>query len=286
MDYNLLKIFIKVAELGSFTKAAKILHQPKSRVSRSITKLESELDVELIRRTTRKTSLTDNGKEFFQNISPLLAALNSELTKVSRKQQEMSGVIRITASQDIGQTLVAGAISSFNAKYPLVQFQTFITNDFLDLTKENVDIAFRAGKLKDSSLIQKKILGVNFVIVCSSTYIEKYGILNSLDELPNHRFLSFRRMEQSFFNQSKSIVPIIVTDSIPMLLNMTLNHEGISILPDFFCKEYLEKKELIRLIPTWKSTTENIHILYPPSKNIPLKLRAFIDTVTNICEES
>ncbi|MFK7827120.1 MAG: LysR family transcriptional regulator [Oligoflexales bacterium] len=285
MDYNLLKIFIKVAELGSFTKAAKILNQPKSRVSRAITKLEAELEVELIRRTTRKTSLTDNGKEFFHSISPLLEALNSELAKVSSKQEEMSGVIRITASQDIGQTLVAQAISIFNAKYPLVQFQTFITNDFLDLTKENIDIAFRAGKLKDSSLIQKKILSVNFVIVCSPIYIEKYGSISSTNDLLNHKFLSFRKMEQIFFDQSLHIRPLMVSDSIPMLLNMTLNHEGISALPDYFCKEHLERKELIKLIPSWKSKTENIHILYPPSKNISRKVRAFIELVISLFDD-
>ena len=172
MDYNLLKTFSKVAELGSFTQAAKVLNHPKSRVSRAISRLENELDVQLIRRTTRKTTLTSSGQEFFHNIHPLLNSINNEITKVSNQQHEMSGTIRITTSQDIGQALVSKVISLYNSKYPNVQFDTIITNDFLDLVKENIDIAIRAGKLKDSTLIQKKFISTHFIIVCSKKYLE------------------------------------------------------------------------------------------------------------------
>jgi LysR family transcriptional regulator for bpeEF and oprC len=234
MDYNLLKTFVKVSELGSFTKAAKILNQPKSRVSRAIARLESELDVQLVRRTTRKTTLTIPGQEFFQNISPLLNSIDNETIRVSNQQEEMSGTIRITASQDIGQTLVSKVISLYSSKYPRVQFETKITNDFLDLTKENIDIAFRAGKLKDSSLIQKKFISTHFIIVCSKKYVETFGAPTSLEDLDNHKFLSFKRLEKDFFNKSVILSPIVTTDSIPMLLNMILNNDGIGILPSFF----------------------------------------------------
>ena len=282
-DYNLLKVFCKVSELGSFTKAAKILNQPKSRVSRAISRLENELDVQLIRRTTRKTSLTINGQEFYQNINPFLNCINNELIKVSNQQQEMSGTIRITASQDIGQTIVAQIISAFNSKHPNVHFETIITNDYLDLTKENIDIAFRAGKLQNSSLIQKKFMSTNFIIVCAKKYIEKYSAPLCLEDLQDHKFLSFKGMERSLIDNGKiikPIKPIITTDSIPMLLNMAFNGDGIVILPSFFCKEHIAAKTLIRLIPTWKSKTENLHILYPPSKNISDKVKTFVEMAT------
>lgn len=285
IDYNLLKTFTKVAELGSFTKAAKILNQPKSRVSRAISRLEAELDVQLIRRTTRKTTLTSSGQEFFKSIYPLLNGLNNEIIKVSDQQQEMSGVIRITASQDIGQALVSKVISTFTSKYPNVQLETVITNDFLDLTKENIDIAFRAGKLQDSTLIQKKFISTHFIIVCSKNYLEKFGTPTSLDDLKNHKFLSFKGLEQDFFKKDTKIKPIITTDSIPMLLSMILNNDGVAILPAFFCKEHLDQKVLVHLIPTWKSKTENLHILYPPSKSISDKVKMFVEMATSIFNE-
>jgi LysR family transcriptional regulator for bpeEF and oprC len=281
MDYNLLKIFVKVSELGSFTQAAKVLNQPKLRVSRAIARLENELDIQLIRRTTRKTSLTTNGQEFYHNISPLLNGINDELTKVSNQQQEMSGIIRLTASQDIGLTLVVEIILAFNAKYPNIQFQSLITNDFLDLAKENIDIAFRAGKLPDSSLIQKKVLDSSFAIVCSKNYLENYGCPSSDKDLTNHKFLSFKGMEKDLLSKDIAIQPTFTTDSIPMLLNMALSGRGIAILPDFFCKEHLESKALLKLLPSWKSKKGSIHILYAPSKNISRKVRAFVDLSVN-----
>jgi LysR family transcriptional regulator for bpeEF and oprC len=277
MDYNLLKTFTKVAELESFTKAAQFLNQPKSRVSRAISRLENELDVQLIRRTTRKTSLTSSGQEFYENIHPLLNSISKELINISDQQQEMSGTIRVTASQDIGQTLVAKIISEYKSKFPNVFFEVLITNDFLDLTKENIDVAFRAGKLEDSILIQKKFISAHFLIVCSKKYTDKYGCPNSLDDLKDHKFLSFKGLERRLLKAETHVKPTVLTDSFPMVLNMALNGDGVAILPSFLCNEHIENKKLIQIIPTWKSKTENLHMVYPPSKNISHKVRTFID---------
>lgn len=284
IDYNLLKTFTKVAELGSFTKAAKYLNQPKSRVSRAIARLEDELGVQLIRRTTRKTSLTSIGQDFHQGIRPLLAGLDDQLTRISDSQDEMSGVIRISAPEDIAQTLVADTISNFSARFPNVEIQTIVTNEFLDLTKENIDLCFRGGKLSDSSLIQKKIMDVNFIVVCSKVYQENYGQVLKASDLVNHKFLSFRRMEKDYFKEGSTadeitISPIITADSISMLLTMVLNNAGVAILPDYFCKPHLSNGTLIRLLPSLKTKNHGIHILYAQSKNKSLKLKRFIESI-------
>lgn len=281
INYNLLITFYNVIQTGSFTKAAKALKQPKSRVSRAISRLENELGVELIRRTTRITSATSIGKKFFQKISPLLKGIDEELIKVSNYQKEMSGTIRITAPQDIAQTLVAKIISNFNNKYPNIEIQSIITNDILDLTKENIDIAFRAGKLQDSNLIQKKLMHANFIFVASKNYLEKYGYPSRLTDLIKFKYLSFKNMEKSWFKNKLNVKPFLQSDSIPMLLNMVRYAEGITILPDYFCKDYLETGELIRLFPNWKSPTENIHILYHQSKNSSNAVRKFIENASN-----
>lgn len=285
IDYSLLKTFTKVAELGSFTKAARVLNQPKSRVSRAIARLENDLEIQLIRRTTRKTILTSSGQEFFQNVSPLLNSINNEIINISNQQQEMSGTIRITTSQVIGQTLLTKVISVFNSKFPNIQFEVIVTNEFLDLTTENIDIAFRAGKLLDSTLIQKKFISTNFIIICTRSYLDRFGTPTSLEDLQNHKFLSFKGIEQDLFNKSIKIRPIVKTDSMPMLLNMVLNNDGIATLPSFFCREYLEDDQLIQLIPAWKSKTEHLHILYPPSKNISHKVKVFVEIAISLFKD-
>lgn len=286
MDYNLLKIFNKVAQLGSFTQAARALNQPKSRVSRSVARLENELGVQLIRRTTRRSTLTASGEEFYSNILPLLDGIHRELMRVNQSQQEMSGVIRVTASQDIGQTLVAKLLTEFNAKYPKVVFETIITNELLDLNKENIDVAFRAGKLQDSTLLQKKILNVKFIIVASKQYVERFGAISNLLDLRNRNFYSFKGMEKNFLADDLKLKPLVTSDSIPMILNMVLNHGGIAILPDFFCEDLLAAQVLVRLLPSWESGTGTVHALYPANQNRSIRVKAFIDLIASYFNNS
>ncbi|WP_372655926.1 LysR family transcriptional regulator, partial [Halobacteriovorax sp.] len=113
MDLNLLKTFAKVSELGSFTKAAEALKQPKSRVSRAISRLEKELEIGLIRRTTRQISLTSEGKEFYQKIQKLIDKLEEEVEHISDSKKEISGVLRITAPEDLGQSTLLDIIAKY-----------------------------------------------------------------------------------------------------------------------------------------------------------------------------
>jgi len=277
MDYNLLKTFSKVSELGSFTKAAKVLNQSKSRVSRAIARLESELGVELVRRTTRKTSLTSVGQEFYEKITPHLNEINNELIRVSDKQEEMVGTIRITTADSFAQNTVAQLISEYSSKYPKVKFDMIITNEYVDLVKENIDLAIRAGELKDSTLIQKKFMPTSFILVCSTQYSKKYSLPNTLEELENHKYLSFKPLESIFNKKGIHLNKTLTTGSLPMLLKMALSGDGITVLPDFLCQKYILSKELIRVVPSWKSKSENVHFVYPPTKNLPKRVKAFID---------
>lgn len=281
IDYNLLKTFAKVSELGGFTKAAKVLNQPKSRVSRAISRLENELGVELIRRTTRKTTLTSVGQEFYERIAHHLTEINDELIKVSNKQEEMVGTIRITASDSFAQYNLIKIISDFNKLYPKVKFDMVITNDYVDIVKENIDIAFRAGKLQDSTLIQKKFTPTTFVFVCSKEYVDKHSMPKSMDELAHHRYLSFKPFEKHFVGEKFVENAFLATGSLPMLLNLVLNGDGIALLPEFVCNKFLESKELIRVIPSWQSKRNDVHILYAPTKNQAKRMKEFIEFARN-----
>ena len=277
MDYNLLKVFAKVAELGSFTKAAHDLKQPKSRVSRGIARLEDQLQVQLIRRTTRKTSLTASGEDLYKNIYPLLKEVDVELNRVAERDKEMSGKIRITAPDSIAETVLAQIISTYSKKYPLVTFETIITNERLDLTKHNIDIAFRAGTLPDSSLMQRKFIRSKFILVCSQNYLDKHGSLNSQTDLKKHRFLMFSPLESNELKSLSSVNKVLSSDSLSMILQMAIKGDGIAALPEFYCREFLSSKDLIHVLPSWKSTAGPVTILYPSSKNTSQRVKTFID---------
>jgi LysR family transcriptional regulator AphB len=98
-----------------------------------------------------------------------------------------------------------------------------------------------------------------------------------LEEIQNHKYLSFKPLENLFTDKGIVLNSIVTTDSLPMLLKMALNGDGVTVLPDFLCEKYIMSKELVRVIPTWKSKSENVHILYPPTKNLSKKVKEFIE---------
>lgn len=285
MDLNLLKTFAKVSELGSFTKAAELLKQPKSRVSRAISRLENELEVELIRRTTRQISLTNEGREFYQNIQKLIDKLEEEVENIYDKKKEISGILRITAPEDLGQSILLDIIAKYNDLYPDVEVQTILTGEYLDLTKENIDLAFRVGKLEDSNLIQRSFKEVHFIAIASREYIQRYGIPRSAQELKEHKLLTFRSFD---FNQIAGIDEEKVdykyrinTSSIPMLLNLAINGNGVTIVPSFYCEDLVRTGKLVHIFPKWQGPIHTIRILYTPTSNLSKRTRAFLDLVND-----
>ncbi len=285
MDLNLLKTFSKVSELGSFTKAAESLKQPKSRVSRAISRLEEEIGVQLIRRTTRQISLTTEGREFYLNIREQILKLEQEVELINDTKKEISGVLRITAPEDLGQSILLDIIAKYNDLYPNVEVQTILTGDFLDLTKDNIDLAFRVGKLEDSNLIQRSFKDVHFIAIASREYVQRFGIPKCLKDLKDHKLLTFRNFD---FNTIEDKVDEgidfkyrINTSSIPMLLSMALNGSGITIVPSFYCEEYVRTGRLIHIFPKWKGPEHTIRILYTATSNLSKRTRAFLDLVND-----
>lgn len=277
MNLNLIKTFNRVAKLGSFTKAAKSLNQPKSRVSRAISSLEEELGVQLIRRTTRQTNLTTAGKNFYNRTNFLIEQLEEEINLLTDSQEQITGKIRITAPDDVGQTILAKAIEAFSSQYPLVSIETIITNDYLDLSKDNIDLAFRAGKLTDSGLIQRKVIDAKLIMIASKKYLQEYGKPSLIQDLEKHKLILF-----PFKNLKLNLRPSVWCDSFPVLMRMCLDNSGITILPDFYCKPYLDKGEIVQVLPEWNPKKSSIHLVYIKDKNMPKRTRAFIETVLEI----
>lgn len=286
MDLNLIKTFTKIAELGSFTKVAKELNQPKSRVSRAIARLEENLGVELVRRTTRQTSLTTLGQEFYQRVNLLINQLEEEIDHINEYKDEVEGLLRITAPEDLSQTIVAKIIGSYSARYPKVKIKMIITNDYLDLTKENIDIAFRPGKREDSSLIQRKLFDTSLVCVASKKYLQTYGRPNVLEDLKKHRLMLFGEMsiEKIFGKKAKNLklTPFLRSDSFPMLVGLALQDKGITIAPSIACDDHIKSGDLQVIFPERKVEKAPVNLVYPPTKNMAKKTRAFIDTALSV----
>jgi DNA-binding transcriptional LysR family regulator len=165
MDLNHTSAFIRVVEEESFTAAAKALGLTTSTVSRSVAMLEEQLGVRLLQRTTRRVSLTDAGRAYFDRTHTPMAALRSASEDISQAGKEPRGVVRLTATLGFSVSFLPHVVADFIDRYPMVQFDLLFTSQPLDLVKENIDIAIRAGHLKESSLMPD--VWARWSLVCS-----------------------------------------------------------------------------------------------------------------------
>lgn len=280
MDLNLVKTFVKLAQTGSFTQAAKALGQPKSRVSRAISRLERELSTQLVRRTTRQTSLTDEGEKFFQATHRIISNLEQEIDSVLESGDELSGTIRITAPEDLAQAYLPSLLARYAREHPRVDIQTMITNEYVDLVKHNVDLAFRIGILKDSNLIQKKLQKVSLILVATPEYLKTWGTPQRLEDLVDHVFLPFHTWKQIPELVKLELEPKMMGDSFVFLVNMALQHIGITMLPDFYAKTYIQKGELVHLISSFEGNPNQLNLLYPTRKT-SARVRSLIKMVSD-----
>jgi DNA-binding transcriptional LysR family regulator len=157
MDLNRVSAFVRVVHDGSFTAAARALGLPKSSISRSVAQLEQDLGIRLLHRTTRQLHLTDAGAAFYERVSRALGDIDEATTAASDTQAELSGVVRVTAPVDLGVWSLASIIARFVRKHPKIRVELSLTGRVVDLVAEGFDFAVRAGPLRDSSLIARRV---------------------------------------------------------------------------------------------------------------------------------
>jgi DNA-binding transcriptional LysR family regulator len=141
LDLNQVRTFVRLVQAGSFTKAAEVLRQPKSRISRRLAALECDLGIQLIYRTTRQFQLTEAGRAYFERCRGLVEGLESLSAEMSETTADISGLIKITASDDMGVTILPEVLNEFTKMHPRIRFELFLSQAYVDLVKESVDVA-------------------------------------------------------------------------------------------------------------------------------------------------
>src|SRR6187431_1864583 len=192
MDLNHVAVFARVVELGSFTAAAKQLGLPKSSVSRTVARLEDGLGVRLLQRTTRKLHLTEAGQTYFERARVALAGLEEAASAATNLSAEPRGIVRMSAPGDIGVLNMSELVARFVRKYPLVHVEISISSRFVDLVAEGFDLALRAGKMADSSLVARKIGVDSLGVFASSGYLRRRGRPKTVADLAGHDCVLFR----------------------------------------------------------------------------------------------
>lgn len=284
IDLNRLLVFKVVVLTGSFSKAGQQMRMPKSRVSRQIASLEKELGVPLIYRTTRSFQLTTEGKDLFQRALPLLTDLESVLQNVGDTNADLQGTIRFTVPEDVGVELMGALCHEFQLAHPRVVIDLIVENRTVDLVKEGVDLALRMGKAKDSSLTVKKIGEVGLGVYAGPVLFQRFVKPQKLEDLTQLPYLSFfgaeahtLRLKSVKSQQVLKVKPCFNCNNFFVLKKMAMQGNGFALIPSYLVKESVARGELIALFKEWRAEEVPALLLYPPQKNMPLRLRAFID---------
>lgn len=285
MDLNEITSFVSIVENGSLTKAALQSQIPKSTLSRHLMSLEKRLGVTLVQRTTRKISLTPSGKQFFESCKSCLVDMQKAERELSQSHELPKGKIKFTAPIEVVNYFLSETISSFIQKYSEIELDVLFTDRIVDLVKEEFDLALRAGRIHDESLISKKLGGDIFILVASRNYLKNKPTITKPEDLKNHTCWTFSQMSRSNewkINNGKQSKTIQVekklqNNSLHSIKTIIIAGGGVALLPSILVKESLIVGELIHVLPDWKLEGGNLHLCYPKQKKTPLRVKLFIE---------
>lgn len=287
MDLNQLSILVRVIDAKSFTKAARFLKQPKSRISRKIATLERELGVALLYRTTRRFHPTEAGMKLYQECRDHIYALEGASEFVQKHSLEVSGVLKLTAAEDMGTALLSPIIDEVTSLHPQLRIDAQLSNSFVDIVREGFDLAIRIGELEDTSLMAKRIGQTTSILVASPSYLENAPRIESAKDLTKHPTLDFNfegSDENTWLLQSSAkreekikIKPLCRSSNPQVLVQLAIQGKGVALVPSFLCIDAIHSGKLKRVLPNHHDEPLTVSFVWPSQKELNPKVRAFID---------
>lgn len=280
-----IRSFIAVVDTGSFTQAAKYLRLSKSMVSIHIKALETELDVSLLNRNTRRFSLTETGEMLYQDFRLVLSQLEQTLDKARLGQQELQGSLRLSSTTEFGEHYILPLLNQFIQLHPKLKIQYAFNSSIEDLINHKLDLAIRLGTLKDSNYRSTKLADYKISLVISPGLLQKFSI-KTIGDLKVIPYLANSNLRQSKLSPSLEFNILLSqlsqnayfeTNTISALKKMVLSHTGMAILPHWFIHQELLEEKLVVLFPDISLLTQSVNIIFPYSEYIPRKTRLFID---------
>ncbi|MGP5175403.1 LysR family transcriptional regulator [Psychrobacter immobilis] len=290
MRWDGISEFVYVADYESFTRAAKELGISTAQVSRQISALEKRLNIKLLYRTTRKVSLTEEGRVFYQHCRGVLDGLDAAEQAVSNLQSKPQGRIKLTAPVTYGEQQLLPLVNDFMVQYRDIEVTAFLSNQKIDLIDGGYDLAIRIGKLSDSTMMAKKLSRRTNFVCAAPAYLEKYGIPHSLSDLSQHNCLLGTRDYWHFIEDGKidsgknadkeknlHVSGSVQYNSGHSLVDAALKGLGIVQLPDYYVQKYLASGELVSLLNNYREPEESIWAVYPHNRHLSPKIRLLVD---------
>jgi DNA-binding transcriptional LysR family regulator len=279
--------FATVVNSGSFAAAAHRLNMSPAMVTNHVRALEERLGARLLNRTTRKLSLTEAGKSYFDQCALILAQIEAADSSVSELQAAPRGTLHLNAANVLSHS-VAPLIGAFSAAYPEITVDLTVTDRMVDMVEDGIDVAVRFNQPPDSSLIVRR-LGYFRVILCAAPdYLAKHGAPEEPGDLARHNCLAytyrgFDRLAHEWpltGPSSKVMVPVsgnLQTNNLETMLGAAVDGRGIAMVTSCSAIEPMRTGRLVQVLPDWHAGEYPIIALYPHRQHIPARVRAFLD---------
>lgn len=287
IDPNDLLIFARVAELGSFSRAAERLGLPKSTVSRRLSALEQRMGERLLLRTTRRQTLTEFGLQLLEHARQMAAEVDAVAALREQRQAMPSGRLRVSMPSDFANLLLAESLAAFMALHPAISLELDLSPRRVDLLGEGFDVALRMGELPDDALLVASKLAVfSQGLYASPDYLAEQGAPQSPDDLARHTAVRLMRGNGEAERwtllqggQRWEGVPLgrLSANSPEMLMRLASASAGIAALPDRFAQAAVRGGTLRRVLPDWALPSSTAWAVYPGRKLMPAKTRALVD---------
>jgi len=289
LEPNDLLLFARVADEGSFSRAADHLRLPKSTVSRRIAALEAQLGERLLLRTTRKLTVTDFGHSVLEHAHQVVAEVEAATSLAQNRQVEPRGRLRVSMPSDFATLVMGKVLTNFIAKFPAIALELDLSPRRVDLIGENFDVAIRMGDLPDdASLAARRLAVFSASLYASPAYLERRGVPSEPEALMEHDALrllmrtgepmpwELHRGEQRW----TGIPPGRATANSPeLLMRLARAGAGITIVGDHFADPYLKSGELIEVLADWSLPATPAWAVFPGRRLMPARTRAFLDAL-------
>ncbi len=288
IDLNDMLYFTEVVERGGFAAAGRVLGIPKSRLSRRVAELESQLGVRLLQRTTRKLSLTEVGEQYLKHCLAMRDAAQAAAQVAAQVQTEPRGTIRITCPVTLAQSGVGVLVPLFMKEYPQVRVDMQVSNRVVDLVEEGVDIALRVRPTLEASgsLVIKQLGQTSTQLVASPALLARQHVpqipedltrmdtvaMSASDGRANWRLIGPDKAEFMLVHH-----PRYVADDLLTLKFAVLSGIGLGALPDYMCREEIRSGELVHLLPDWGLPPGVVHAVFPSRRGLVPAVRKFLD---------
>jgi LysR family transcriptional regulator for bpeEF and oprC len=283
-----MRVFARVVETGSFTRAADSLGLPKGTVTKQIQALEARVRVKLLNRTTRRVTVTPDGAAYYERTSRLLTDIDDLDASMSNAQANPSGRLRVDVGSSTANLVLIPSLESFFQRYPEIQLDLGVSDRAIDLIADNVDCVIRIGAITEQSLVARRIGHLPLVTVASPDYVRRHGVpkhphdLEKSHRVVNHFMGNSRRMFPLEFNKDgERIEP-----NAPYYLAVNENFAhttavlaglGAAQIVRFIARPYLERGELVEVLRDWTRDPLPVYVVYPPNRHLSAKVRAFVD---------